>query len=189
MTAAHLSIKALSDDRDVLFGVPKGRALVARMLEAVLEFRGPCVVFLDFSGIVSATASFLREGPLEFRRIVLGGAGGLYPVIANASPAILEDLELLLTARNDALLVCDFNTRRGATNVRLVGRLESKQDLTYKLVLAKGEVDAGMLASRAKSSDQVGTTAWNNRLAALSAKGLIVESLRGRSKTFKPVLR
>jgi len=39
-----------------------------------------------------------------------------------------------------------------------------------------------------QSGQAVGATAWNNRLSALAAKGLIMEQRRGKTKIFRPVL-
>ena len=38
------------------------------------------------------------------------------------------------------------------------------------------------------SIERVGATAWNNRLASLAAKSLVVEILQGRTKKYRPVL-
>ena len=36
--------------------------------------------------------------------------------------------------------------------------------------------------------EKVGHTAWNNRLAALAGKGVVVETQHGRAKRYRPLL-
>ena len=43
-------------------------------------------------------------------------------------------------------------------------------------------------AALARKDKNTKATAWNNRLASLAAKGLIVEESRGRAKYYRPVL-
>ena len=57
-----------------------------------------------------------------------------------------------------------------------------------KLVSRKRETTAVQLHEESRSFDTVGATAWNNRLASLAAKSLVVEILQGRTKKYRPVL-
>ena len=57
----------------VLSGALRGQELLAKLLpEAAAEPPSPQPLFLDFNGIDSATASFLRESVLTFRDVVRG---------------------------------------------------------------------------------------------------------------------
>jgi hypothetical protein len=179
-----LQIKSLANNQDVLFGSVRGTQLLGKLLEQAKEPDNPEVAYLDFSGIAAATASFLRDGPLAFRSMIRARASKLYPVIANAAEPIIEDLEFILNRNNDAMLCCDLSRKGKTTKVQVIGRLEDKQLLTYNLVRKLGEADTGSL-SREGNDDSVGPTAWNNRLAALTAKGLIMEFPRGRAKAFR----
>jgi hypothetical protein len=181
----RVRIKSLVGGSDILSGAPRGRAFLASLREAIHEPARPEPVFLDFLGIATATASFLREGPLEFRRIVRSRGSNLYPVIANASEPVLDDLRLLLELRNDAMLGCDLSEAGEASDVRLIGQLEPKQLRTFEIMRAQGEVDAVSLARTQGSEEPVGPTAWNNRLAALAAKSLAMQFARGRTKSFR----
>jgi len=90
-----------------------------------------------------------------------------------------------LAAENDAILACSLSTDDVATEVRVIGELDHTQKLTMDEVFRRGEVDAIMLS---QTSNEVGSTAWNNRLAALSGKGLVIEEKKGRIKLYRPVL-
>jgi len=179
-----VQVKSLSNNNDILSGSVRGTQLLGKLLENVKEPEEPEVLYLDFSGVAAATASFLRDGPLAFRAVVRARGSKLYPVMANVAEPIVEDLEFILSRSNDAVLCCELSNKGRVTNVRLVGRLEEKQLLTYNLIRKFTKADAGKLRREA-NDDDVGVTAWNNRLAALSAKGLIMEVSNGRRKQFR----
>jgi hypothetical protein len=72
--------------------------------------------------------------------------------------------------------------------VQLCGNLDEKLQETLKLVSRKRETTAAQLHEESKAVDTIGATAWNNRLATLAAKSLVVEILQGRTKKYRPVL-
>ncbi len=88
-----LSILDLAGDQAVLSGVQAGRQLLGKLVAAARPPAEPEPVYLDFDGVTVATASFLREGVIAFRDHVRATLPGLYPVIANASPAVTEELD------------------------------------------------------------------------------------------------
>jgi hypothetical protein len=105
-------------------------------------------------------------------------------VIANASEAVLTELRFLLATRNDAIFSCVLGRNNRISNVELVGRLDDKQSMTLALVKQFKEVDTSLLVERGCDRG-VRATAWNNRLAALATKGLVMEAAGGRAKRFR----
>jgi hypothetical protein len=182
----RLLVTELMDGEDVLFGVPMGRQCFAKLLERTTEPPQPLVVLLDFEGVTSATVSFLREGPLAFRQHLRGRSSTLYPVFANLTLPVADSLADYLTASRDAVFACEF-TNGHVMNPRLIGQLEPKQRLTFEAVVAAEAVTAADLARDAGDEDDVRVTAWNNRLAALVQKGLLMETREGRRKTFRSI--
>lgn len=183
----RLSIKVLMADEDTLFGVTAGRTCLSRLVEAIEEPDSPTLLFLDFGGVAIVTVSFLREGPLAFRELLGAQSSNLYPVFANLASPVADSLRDYLEMSGDAVLACDLSDGNVPTNTRLVGRLEPKQRLTFEAVHARSEATARQLAEECADED-IGVTAWNNRLAGLVAKRLLVETRSGRSKTFRPAL-
>jgi len=181
-------IKKEVGNHTVLAGAAEGGALLSRLLASVEEPRTPEPVFLDFYGIAVATASFLRDGPLAYRQLVRSRGSNIYPVIANANDKIIEELRLFLLSRNDAMFCCALSRAGSASDIRLVGALDDKQAITLELVRRLGKVDTGMLTD-GRYDPLVKATAWNNRLAALVEKGLVIESARGRGKYFRLSVR
>ena len=109
-----LSILDLAGDQAVLSGVQAGRQLLGKLVAAARPPAEPEPVYLDFDGVTVATASFLREGVIAFRDHVRATLPGLYPVIANASLAVTEELEFFLRHRRDAMWICNLTpTGRG----------------------------------------------------------------------------
>src|ERR1700683_1982526 len=83
----------------VLAGAPRGRRVLAQLLECVdREPETPEPVFLDFTDIDVATASFLREAVLGFKDSVRQRKQNLYPVVANLNDNLVDELKLLLDA-------------------------------------------------------------------------------------------
>ena len=174
----------------VCAGAQAGHAVLVKLLAHVTrEPALPEPVFLDFEGIEVATASFLRESVLSFRDLVRKRRSSYYPVVANTNEKTREELMILLDLKGDALLSCDLDEDERDANVQLLGRLEGKQQLAFELVRKRGETDATQLQIEFGESEGVKQTAWNNRLAALSASGLIVETSRGRAKKYRPILK
>jgi len=180
----RLVIKSLMGDQEVLGGSAEGRHLLGLLLQTVREPQSPEPLFLDFAGVEVATASFLREGPLAFRHHLRTTGSGLYPVVANAAEKVLDDLRLLLDDRNDAIFACTLSADGEASRVELLGRLDEKQATTLDLVSKLKEADTATLIKHG-DDESVKATAWNNRLAALVQKGLVMESARGRAKRFR----
>jgi hypothetical protein len=175
-------------DGDVLAGARTGRKALRSLLERIeRDPKSPETVYLDFGGIDVATASFLRECVLEFRDTVRKRWSNYYPVVANADDAIIEELSILLEPQRDVLIGCNLDDDGMPRDPRLIGTLEPKQQITFKLVKKLGEADAGELMRAANGTENVGQTAWNNRLASLSKLGLLMEYSHGRAKRYRPL--
>ena len=172
----------------ILSGAPRGEQVLLKLLEQTRpEPLSPQPLLLDFNGIDVATGSFLRESVLSLRDLVRGKRSNWYPVIANASDVVLEDLLEVLRDRGGAMVTCA--TEAGViTHWSLLGKLEPKQRLTYDLVCKKGETDAIELMRELNDTERLqSATAWNNRLASLVSLGLIFELSHGRTKKFQPI--
>ncbi|MGO4565882.1 hypothetical protein AB4Z52_12605 [Rhizobium sp. 2YAF20] len=173
----------------VLAGALNGRTMLGRLLEATAtEGTAPEPVFLDFSGIEVATASFLRESVLAFRDIVRGRRSHYYPVVANPGELLQDELIEVLKPRGGVLMTCTLADDGTVTDPTPLGELDPKQRMTFDLVLQRGETDAGALMRDYGESEGVKhTTAWNNRLASLAALGLVIEQSQGRAKRYRPL--
>ncbi len=183
----RLSILSLAGDRAVLTGSVAGRKLLSALIEAAGRSPSPEVGFLDFMAVEVATSSFLRESVFGFRDYARAALPNLYPVVANAGTAVLEELDFFVRHRNEALWCCGLDADGTVTEPHILGELDPIQRQTFEAVLERGSASAPALAA-AGPSDGVGPTAWNNRLSALASKGLLIERRNGKTKTFSPVL-
>ena len=162
--------------------------MLTHLLRATaVEPTSPQPIFLDFTGIDVATASFLRESVLAFRDIVRGRRSVIYPIVANAGEAVKEELDELVKSRGGVLMTCELGDDGTVSNPSLIGQLDPKQQLTFDLVRQRGETDAMELMRDFGGSEDVGSTAWNNRLSSLVALGLVIEMSFGRTKRYKPL--
>jgi hypothetical protein len=151
----------------------------------------PQPVFLDFSEVDVATASFLRETVLTYRDTVRRRRSNIYPVVANAGILIIDELAVLTTADNDVVMVCSLENNKEAREPRMIGELDPKQRITFDLVRKRGETDAAELMREHgdDETNRVTQTAWNNRLASLASRGLVVELSQGRAKRYRPLFQ
>jgi hypothetical protein len=148
----------------------------------------PALVVLDFTGVDLATSSYLSEVLVPLRDHLRLRRQPGYAVAANLSEKVREEIEELLRRSGDAFLTCATDASGRITDVQLCGKLDDKLQETLLLVSRKRETTAAQLYEESRTIDMVGATAWNNRLASLAAKSLVVEILQGRTKKYRPVL-
>ena len=174
-------------DRDgsrIFAGSVKGKQVFSALVEQTDTPNVPTRLLLDFTDIDVATGSFLRESVYAYRTHARSQWPFLYPVIANASGNIVEELNMCLEPRSDAMISVTVNESGEVSKSLLIGSLDGKQRDAMRVVIERQEVDAPTLA---RDSNESATT-WNNRLAALASKGLIVEQSLGRSKLYFPLV-
>ena len=181
----RISMNQFSDNQTLAGALPGQRAFGILVKELPVVSTAE-ICFLDFSGVEIATSSFLRESICAFRHYIRAHMPLLYPVASNMSSQTIEEFDSFLRLRNDAFLVCDLDSGNRTTNPRLIGILDGKQRDAFDAVLLRKETDAPTLSR--ESADVVSTTAWNNRLSALSTKGILIETTNGRGKCYRPVL-
>lgn len=177
----------LTGGQTVLSGAIPGRKLLSTLIASTPSSETPTTVFLDFDRIEVATASFLREAVIGFRDYIRQSMPNIYSVAANLRPAVAEELEFFVRARGDVLWNCELDANNHVCGARLIGDLDAAQRSTFEAVVEVGAITAPELAARF-TSEGIGPTAWNNRLSALAAKGLLVERRKGKSKSFSPLL-
>lgn len=173
---------------EVLSSVQLGKKVFAALVAEIHSMDSPTRVFLDFEGIEVATTSFLREAVVTFRAYARQHLANVYPIPANLAVRVKEELALFLRDRGDAMAICDLPVSgEKPSGAEVIGQLDGKSLATLKVAIGAGETDAASLATQF-SDEGIGITAWNNRLAALALKGLLVEISQGRSKRYRPVL-
>jgi hypothetical protein len=176
----------LSGGQTILSGVQSGRKLFAQLVARAAPPSQEEIAFLDCTGVIVATGSFLRESILAFRDYARSTLPHLYPVVANPAEAVIEELDFLLKHRKDALWICERDPQGQVDKARIIGELDAAHRATFELVAALRTASAPDLANRGDNA--IGPTAWNNRLAYLASRGLLIERRAGKSKTFTPVL-
>jgi antitoxin component HigA of HigAB toxin-antitoxin module len=178
----------LAGDLAILAGAVPGKNLLARMIAEIQRRAEPTPLFLDFTGVEVATNSFLRESIIGIRDYCRSANTNLYPVIANANDIVVEELRTLLEDHGEAMITCQLDEQGNASNATVVGVLEEKQAITLEAVKTLKRADAQALREKFKRTDKIGITGWNNRLASLAEKGLLMALKKGRVKYYQPVL-
>lgn len=181
----RIVVRRLAGDLAVLSGLARGSLLLGKLIDAAHAKDEPTALYLDFHGVAVATSSFLRASVLNFRDHCVKTRSNIYPIVANVNAEIIEDLRVALEGRSDAVIVCELDRHGKASNQRIVGSLDDKQRRTLDAVAREGEVDAQTLEKNYKRIEAIGATGWNNRLANLAEKALLIESKRGRGKEYR----
>lgn len=184
----RIPIFELAGKRKVLAGSIQGKDFFAVLIKQVPESHEPEILFLDFTSVEVATASFLREAIIAFRDYCRSHYENIYPVIANAPREILDEIMELAHHKNDAFIVCRISDRERVTFAKILGKLDEKQRLALRLLIRIGSADAGTMAKKSKESEDISVTAWNNRLSTLNSKGIATVVKRGRAKVYRPIL-
>ncbi|MER9901127.1 hypothetical protein [Mesorhizobium sp. M0130] len=176
-----------SDQEPVLAGALNGKLAFARMIQSIdgnPETASP--LFLDFRDVQVATASYLRESVFSLKSYLRLIDSKLYAVAANLNESVYDEFQMVADAKNDAIISCHLSDGGQISDVVLVGKLDPKQQITFDLVNRLRKADANTLKERFGETEK--TTAWNNRLAGLAARGLIREFSKGRAKYYRPVV-
>lgn len=165
-----------------LAGAAAGRAAAAKLQTATETLPTPWV--LAFDGIELITASAFRESILSIVR--WAADDGRACLLANVNEVTCEEGLIAAAQSGVVLLFCQLD---GSTIANVVARgpLDAKLETTLGLVLQLGEADAKAI-SDASGEDTV-TTAWNNRLVALTRMGLLAERKVGKTKYYSAVVK
>lgn len=186
----RISLRKIAGGKKALGGAVEGRRDLSKLLEAIgVEPAVPEPLFVDCEGIELATASYQRETIGALQGLIRGRRSNHYLVIANAGSAVRDDLDVLARVGGLAFLACSLDAAGKVSKPGIVGQLDPKAQATFDLVCKRGETDAKELMQANSGREDVGHTAWNNRLAGLVQQGLIAEYTVGKAKRYRPVLK
>jgi hypothetical protein len=171
-------------DFPALAGVSRARHLFSRLVTHTADTTPKGVLILDFSGVADASASFLRESVLAFRDYVRAYQPELYPVLANLSAAVREELHALMRDRREAVMICTLHD--GIVSApEVLGALESGAALALDIVRRRTQVTLGDLRNE---TPKILGPVWNNRLASLIRQGFVIPSADSRGRMYRFVL-
>lgn len=178
-----------------LAGATFGGELLARVVEQ-LDTTGtshvPLVVF-DFTGIESASASFLkalvfgllpaptRDSSDQRNRVEA------FPVVLGMQQLVREELVDYLGLAGRAAVEALSLQGEELLSARLLGHLDEALHRTLVALLRKGAATATEL--HAESGGKINITAWNNRLADLYVKRLARRRRQGKQWIYEPIAR
>jgi len=174
----------------VLSGAVNGKVAFAELVKIINhEPNEPAALFLDFRNVDTATASYLRESVFTLKIYLRTTKSKYYPVVANVDDLALDEISIIAALKGDVIMSCELDGNDKVAETQLIGNLDPKQKMTFDIVNQLDQVDANSLMEKYGDAEKTkGTTAWNNRLAALVAKGVIREFVQGRSKFYRPLL-
>lgn len=186
----RLPLRTLTNGTSHLAGATAGEQLFQTVLER-LQFEDE-IVLLDFSGIESATASYLKAllfaflGESQGRQIVANWKPA-FPVLVCLPEVVREEVSVLasLAARQ---IVEGLQVRGDEVLVGVLhGKLDPALENTLSVLVSRGAATATELHTAAGSEPAI--TAWNNRLADLYGKRLVKRRRVGKQWIYEPIAR
>lgn len=135
---------------------------------------------LDFARIRVATSSYLAAAILPLWNWEAALRSNAYPVLANLGHGVQDEIEFVLKARCAAAWV-GYYVAGQLQDVSLMGTLDESLSGTLKRFSPLVELSATDLAS---PGEQIGATAWNNRLTALHELRLLHRRRLGRRQVY-----
>jgi hypothetical protein len=186
MVVMLVNVCELAGGREVLAGRALGRKALAKLIAGIENPSAPDICFLDFGSSALVTGSFLAEFVIGLSRHARAVAPNIYPVCIIVDEISFQELELLASSSGQVIPVCSGLKRGHPKELRFVGSLDVAHLEALKRVEHLGCASAKALAEgTATRGDKIGITAWHNRLAALSRRGLIIEENDGRQKLYR----
>ena len=178
-------------DEEVYGGSANGAWLMAQLVERTSTTSACNPVLLDFAGVEVVTTSFLRTSVMAFKSY--SQEQGLALVVGNLKPQVEEELDYLLRQVGEAIASCRLSPKSNRTSkVQMLGIVEAKEADALKAVASHDESVSAKSVAVYHGDDVTGGkrfTRWNNSLAALVRKGLLLETTNGRTKLYRPILK
>lgn len=185
----RVRLKELSKNTLHLAGATNGEQHLRRIVEG-LDAEDETVL-LDFTGIESATSSYLKAVVFGFFDGAQRNDGvkvkSAFPVLVCLPEVVREEVSHLaslavrqivegLKVRGEEVLVATLH-----------GKLDGALETTLNALLVKGAATATDL--HAAAGNEPAITAWNNRLADLYAKRLVRRRRVGKQWIYEPIAR
>jgi hypothetical protein len=162
----------------------KGRRDFVTLSDVLRQTEKGTLVSLDFSSVETATASWWTAAVLPLYRMSAHDQMDLYFLIANGLEADwLDDLRLVGQFNNQSFLV----TGKKPESASVIGSLDESLLRTLQLV-QQMKIATGAKLSQQCPEEEIGPTAWNNRLRDLYEQRLLRRLRRGREQLYSPVL-
>lgn len=181
------------------------RPIVADLQEITAKLGASVDIVLDFTGIVSATASYLKRTILWLHDGAKLAAEGNPPAppedpavpldififVAGLGEEVRDELTELLHQHNRTCLEVSTDVGDAVTSVQLLGPLDDALAKTLNALSNAGRATATELhqAGVAADKQKITVNAWNNRLNDLYCKRLARRAKAGRHWVYEPVAK
>lgn len=168
-----------------LRGKIDGRQHFGLLCAALSGVRPGGVVSVDFSGIEDVSASWIAAAVLPLLTWSAAPETDLYPVFAGIlgnEKRWEDEFELVANRASAVFMAVEADGR-----AKLIGTLDPILVETLQAVQKHREVTGAGL-KRLFTTENIGATAWSNRLKDLYTKRLVRRTTRGREQVYTTVL-
>jgi hypothetical protein len=184
-TLAPLQLREFTSSFPALTGVSRARQLLSKLIDWTATASPKGTLILDFTGIDSASGSFLRESILAFRDYARAYQPELFPVLANIADDVREEFDTLLRDRGEAMPSCSLDASGTPIEAYILGVLEPGLRQTLEAIRQRGQVT---LMDLRETSAETKATTWSNRIASLIRQGFVVPSPEPNKRVYRFVL-
>jgi len=160
------------------------------------------IVMVDFSGIESTTASYLKALVVPFLTYKeptmsekVGRIGGdpdyrqsIYPMVTGLNEEVREELEEVLKFRSLPCLEASRWCDDKVLSAHLLGGMDTILTTTFLLLVREKAASATDLHARYQD-EHITITGWNNRLADLHRLRLATRTKQGRQWIYEPTTK
>lgn len=165
-----------------------------------------CITLVDFDGVQHTNTSYIRNslfwlnacGRANAAEESVAPTGDLWqvrplpiiPMASNLVPEVREAIDEVFFVRRAACLEVVSTEAGLVQQARLLGALESKLLLSLQQLCRFGrEATAAELHAKFSARDDIGVTAWNNRLVELFAALLVTRRRQGKFWHYQPLAK
>lgn len=193
------SLKATAPAVTHAIGATQGEEMLRPLLQSLTADADGLVagsgelVILDFAGIQSATASYLKATIIRLLKLsqcaaeeATSGRPGesipplnIYPCVHGLSDEVRDELREVLASQRCVCLEASAWNATQATRAALYGPLETPLWNTLQKLTSTGGATASSLCD-SNPEESINVTAWNNRLADLFRSRLVRRVRQGR---------
>lgn len=154
--------------------------------ELLTDVNPGIIVLLDFTDIQYVTGSWLSAVLVELVRRAPDPERDFFPILCNITDEGIEEVLIVAKLAQQCYLIAQ-DEGMPPERARLIGFLEPGEEACLQAIMERGGGTGAELAGEVE--EQIGATAWNNRLKEIYTKRLLCRQRQGRKQWYFPVVK
>jgi hypothetical protein len=173
---------------NTLAGKSGGLRDFPKFVAAIEAVREASTVFLDWSDVELATASYFGATLVPLLRMTIAGDLDRYLIVGGLNQTCLDELKLVLEHLGLVVLLGDLSRKSAVRSVSVLGKLDTSYAEAFAAVQkAHGASAAELHARQGRTGTRIGRTGWIKRLTNLHRLRLVKKQRSGREYVFQSI--